>query len=106
MLEARLQQAAGIPISSISLVGADAICAVLKKLLDAIKELVSDCNLDCNDSGTAPHITRPSTRYHRYLWDECLPRAARHRASSHGQLARGACEHASPRRRLWSLPLR
>ena len=28
--------------------------AVLKKLLDAIKELVSDCNLDCNDTGNTP----------------------------------------------------
>jgi proliferating cell nuclear antigen PCNA len=26
---------------------------VLKKLLDAIKELVTDCNLDCNDTGIA-----------------------------------------------------
>lgn len=36
MLEARLEQA-----------------AVLKKVVDAIKDLVQDCNFDCNDSGIA-----------------------------------------------------
>jgi len=36
MLEARLEQA-----------------SVLKKVIEAIKELVQDCNLDCNDSGIA-----------------------------------------------------
>lgn len=36
VLEARLDQA-----------------AVLKKLVDAIKDLVQDCNFDCNDSGIA-----------------------------------------------------
>lgn len=36
MLEARLQQA-----------------ALLKKVVDAIKDLVQDCNFDCNDSGIA-----------------------------------------------------
>lgn len=36
MLEARLQQA-----------------RVLKTLLEAVKELVSECNFDCNDSGIA-----------------------------------------------------
>lgn len=36
MLEARLEQA-----------------AMLKKVVDAIKDLVQDCNFDCNDSGIA-----------------------------------------------------
>ncbi|KAG5918225.1 DNA polymerase delta processivity factor [Claviceps capensis] len=36
MLEARLEQA-----------------AILKKVVDAIKDLVQDCNFDCNDSGIA-----------------------------------------------------
>jgi Proliferating cell nuclear antigen, N-terminal domain len=58
MLEARLSQAAG---TSILLVTDDAnIFLVLKKLLDAIKELVSDCNLDCNDTGTIPLSSQPT----------------------------------------------
>ncbi|KAF4978146.1 hypothetical protein FDECE_18263, partial [Fusarium decemcellulare] len=36
MLEARLEQA-----------------QILKKVVDAIKDLVQDCNFDCNDSGIA-----------------------------------------------------
>lgn len=36
MLEARLEQA-----------------DLLKKIVDAIKDLVQDCNFDCNDSGVA-----------------------------------------------------